>query len=257
MRFHRNDPYYATMTVAATEASFTLDFFERDGHRRPSPEARSELDRLVLEKASSAVGLDSAELRLSAVCAHHGPGDHGKPCVVGPTGARLDIFDFSISHCEGLTAVATSRDGWVGVDLERILDVEMGWEIACSAFTDLERRTLRHARDVAVTATRIWTRKEAVTKAIGTGVTTDFHKLQVGPEEGVEWPSVVAVGSLTAAVGNFMGDNDLVGAVAVVSHGHQARRVQALWMPRVPFADANSRTVRSSSYPASAGHRVS
>jgi 4'-phosphopantetheinyl transferase len=92
----------------------------------------------------------------------------GKPLLSGP----YDTLHFNLSHCDGLALVALSNDGPVGIDLEPIaraidlLDCENAFchpdEIAA-----LPEKTSERAHQLL----RIWTAKEAMLKALGTGLT--------------------------------------------------------------------------------------
>jgi 4'-phosphopantetheinyl transferase len=82
--------------------------------------------------------------------------------------------DISLSHGGGWIAVAASRAGRVGVDVEAVRDVspalarrclspaEVGWMESAPGARDRQERFLR-----------LWTAKEAYLKAIGTGLGVD------------------------------------------------------------------------------------
>lgn len=92
----------------------------------------------------------------------------GKPALKGRDAARLA---FSVSRTDGLAAFAFAWDCRVGVDVERRID---GLDIAGigrGIFSRLEERTLGAARDdPSARVLRVWTRKEALLKALGTGL---------------------------------------------------------------------------------------
>ena len=91
----------------------------------------------------------------------------GKPYVAAPAGAPA----FSLSHSHGTMALALSSDGFPGIDIEMVAPLLE--DIAPVAFTGREQRTLEEmpigvAREEA--ALRLWTCKEAVLKATGSGL---------------------------------------------------------------------------------------
>ncbi len=105
-------------------------------------------------------------------------GPHGKPHLASPAGTGLE---FSYSDAEQVALLAVSRAGPIGVDIEpvhRAVEVE---EIAATRFAPREREVvLAAAGDARVDAFfRIWTRKEAVLKAIGAGLAFGLAAIDV------------------------------------------------------------------------------
>lgn len=105
---------------------------------------------------------------------------YGKPILAPP----FDALHFNLSHCSDLAVVALGIDGPVGIDLEKI-DRAMDLLECESTFChpvetrNLPDETIPRARQLL----RIWTAKEAVLKALGTGlshppeiVRIDFRK---------------------------------------------------------------------------------
>ncbi|WP_108882299.1 4'-phosphopantetheinyl transferase superfamily protein [Anderseniella sp. Alg231-50] len=103
-------------------------------------------------------------------------GDCGKPAV------RPDMPDirFSISHADGLVAVATSLTAEVGVDLERVSGTQ-DTDPALDQLTAREKAWLqRHGDDETWQAfLELWTAKEAVSKAAGLGCGVDFRDIEI------------------------------------------------------------------------------
>ncbi|HWS39447.1 MAG TPA: beta-ketoacyl synthase N-terminal-like domain-containing protein [Actinoplanes sp.] len=90
-------------------------------------------------------------------------GNHpdGRPWARGPGG---EPFHVSLAHSGPLAVAVASRDAPVGIDLEPVVDRP----IAGVALTAAERELI--ATGDAETLTRLWTAKEAVAKATGTGL---------------------------------------------------------------------------------------
>lgn len=122
------------------------------------------LARLVIGER---LGRDPAALSFDRTCTHCGDQRHGKP-VVETTGPGLD---FSLSHAGGLVVVAVS-DRAVGVDVE---DATAGEQPLAPALTERERATCLSYADFA----RLWTRKEAVLKAVGKGLAIHPRRIEI------------------------------------------------------------------------------
>jgi 4'-phosphopantetheinyl transferase len=92
----------------------------------------------------------------------------GKPVLQGPDAERLA---FSVSHTDGMALLAFAWDCCVGVDVEQRID---GLDIAGvgrGIFSAIEEETIDGARpDPAASLLSIWTRKEALLKALGPGL---------------------------------------------------------------------------------------
>ena len=97
--------------------------------------------------------------------------EHGKPYLEGGP-------YFSISHCKAGIAVAID-DQPIGIDIE----------IIRHANEDLIERTMNEQERVGMddrTFTRLWTQKEAIVKAEGTGIMS-FEQLQKTLMESGKW----------------------------------------------------------------------
>jgi 4'-phosphopantetheinyl transferase len=101
--------------------------------------------------------------------------EFGKPRLAGDGQAH-----FNLSHCEERAVLAIS-DAEVGIDLERDRPIE---------HVDLAKRYFHPNEVVAITASRdeaeqrrafflVWTLKEAVVKALGTGLSTPLDSFEV------------------------------------------------------------------------------
>jgi 4'-phosphopantetheinyl transferase len=114
-----------------------------------------------------------------------GSGMHGKPFVAVPSSS----LEFNLSHSGdyALLALATGRP--VGVDIERIADLEHD-SVARQFFSAAEAAKL-HGVDggrKAAAFAACWTRKEAYLKASGAGVTAGLDHFDVAllPDEPVQ-----------------------------------------------------------------------
>ncbi|MFI8965354.1 4'-phosphopantetheinyl transferase family protein [Streptomyces sp. NPDC053493] len=130
--------------------------------------------RLFLKSAAGAVlGAGPRELELA-----YKPG--GRPYLRG-----IDQLDVGLSHTEGLLVVGLTRFGRIGVDTEpadrRML--ELGTEAMACTPHELEalERVPAERRDRELV--RLWTLKEAYSKAIGQGLRFRFTEFGFGPED--------------------------------------------------------------------------
>ena len=99
-------------------------------------------------------------------------GVHGKPALArGSTKAPLW---FSVAHCDDLLLVALSREGDVGVDVERTRPIDCWERVADRTLAPAERAHLLRAVERGEDADRVflrhWCRVEAELKAIGCGI---------------------------------------------------------------------------------------
>ncbi len=100
------------------------------------------------------------------------PDPGGKPRISGPC-ERVGLR-FSLSHTQGLLALAVSRGCEVGVDVERLEPHADFDGLAEVAFAPSERDAVRAAppEERPATFVRLWTAKEAFLKAQGLGLGT-------------------------------------------------------------------------------------
>ena len=101
-------------------------------------------------------------------------GRHGKPYLPGGP-------SFNVSHSVEFLAVAVADEGRVGVDVERLRPVRRSDRVAARRFAPSEQAWLGatglRERDAAFL--RIWTRKEAFAKALGSGLATPYRSFSV------------------------------------------------------------------------------
>ena len=125
--------------------------------------------RRVLELGT---GLPAATIPLST--------EEGEAPKLAPLAHRPPLH-LSLSHCASHVAVAISPLCPVGVDVEHISSAQGGAEIAANFFSSSEQRDL-----VQVTSSsydhrflRLWTAKEALSKALGLGLNLPFDSFSV------------------------------------------------------------------------------
>lgn len=85
---------------------------------------------------------------------------------------------FSLSHVNGLVAIAVSRTAEIGVDVEHLgrrIDRDL---VADRVFTSREAAWFRSGPDPAARFATLWTLKEAYSKARGEGLSMDFRQIE-------------------------------------------------------------------------------
>ncbi|MFY9933941.1 MAG: 4'-phosphopantetheinyl transferase superfamily protein [Streptosporangiaceae bacterium] len=191
------DVWWAHKLDASDRHAGLLDDTERQRLER----YRSEEDRqrfltgCALAKTVLAryTGQPAAGIHFDRTCGQCGR-PHGKPVLAGGGPAH------SVSHSGDLVAVAVARDP-VGVDVEQ-LDSRRQAAGNVSDPDALARMVLSGAERAALAAIRpsgrareflvAWTRKEAVTKATGDGLSVAFSDVVVaadhGPPRVLSWP---------------------------------------------------------------------
>jgi 4'-phosphopantetheinyl transferase len=134
---------------------------------------------------------------------------HGRPRLPG-TGLHV-----SISHSGTTVAVAVSGAGAVGVDVQQVKDDSVD-ELSPLVLAETEARHITVARDFFT----YWTRKEALVRATGDGVTVPLSEVVVTPP-GTP-PRLLGYprqGELAAQLRDLSPDLGYVGALAVLSPG--------------------------------------
>jgi 4'-phosphopantetheinyl transferase len=96
-------------------------------------------------------------------------GEHGKPAIAG----RPDIH-FNLSHCREAVVCAVA-DCPVGIDVESIRDFSES--LVDYTMNAREVAQIRQAADPRREFIRLWTRKEAVLKLSGRGISNDIKNV--------------------------------------------------------------------------------
>lgn len=157
--------------------------------------ARDLLRAAVAERA----GCESSAVDVARLCPECASADHGRPVVVSPTARPWRV---SLSRARGLVAVAVTEGCDVGIDVE---------EVARTSFAGFPAVALHPQERDGTPAERglIWTRKEALLKATGTGLGTDPRSIRVSPpdepprvEGGLDAPAGQRISLHTVSVPN-------------------------------------------------------
>ena len=153
-----------------------LDGHERDRlhrFRRPADQARylaaHALVRLVL---ADDAGRPADALVFDRTC--RCGAQHGKPVLPGGPG-------FSLTHAGDLVGVAVHPGGAVGLDVEQVRELT---DLAAMVAHVCSPQETAPDADAFFT---LWTRKEALLKAVGTGLATPMSAITLGPAGVLGW----------------------------------------------------------------------
>lgn len=98
--------------------------------------------------------------------------EKGKPYVTGH-----DDIDFNISHTKGMILCSVTDTGKVGVDVEKIRPIK--YNIMKRCFNPEEISYVEQIPSSDQKFFEIWTKKEAYTKYLGTGLTIDITAINM------------------------------------------------------------------------------
>ncbi|WP_280719346.1 4'-phosphopantetheinyl transferase superfamily protein [Kitasatospora sp. MAP5-34] len=145
-----------------------------DRMRHPQVRARFAASRLMLKHTACAViGEEPQALELAYKLG-------GRPYLRG-----YEQLDISLSHTADVLVVGLTRRGWIGVDAELMDRQMLGRGTEPQMCTPYERTALERVpedrRNSALV--RLWTLKEAYSKAIGQGMRFRFTEFGFGPQD--------------------------------------------------------------------------
>ncbi|MGX2996431.1 4'-phosphopantetheinyl transferase family protein [Streptomyces sp. JNUCC 64] len=148
----------------------------------PSDRARFASARALVRTAMGrATGVAPGLVPFDRKCRYCG-GPHGKPRVPGAT------TRFSLSHSGGLVGLALAEGAEPGIDVERISARRVG-RLAPRVLSARELRDLEAVPSGERSAAyhTYWTRKEAILKAVGRGISSSLRGISVsGPDAPAE-----------------------------------------------------------------------
>ena len=96
-------------------------------------------------------------------------GEHGKPFL-----KNYPNWYFNISHCKNAVCCVLSQEE-VGIDIEEIKEYKES--LAAYVSNDSELNALHNSDNQADDFYKLWTRKEAVFKLLGSGITNDIKNV--------------------------------------------------------------------------------
>jgi 4'-phosphopantetheinyl transferase len=181
----RCEVWWARPAVETPRLIALLDDIERDRHdayRQTVDRARFLTGRVVAKAAlGTALGIDPAAVRLDSTCPDCGR-THGKPYVIAPSGYDRPLPEMSISHSGNLVGVAMTPGLPVGLDVEQERDIEVDGLVRMTlSATELTSWGAVPGPDRDAAFFTYWSRKEAILKATGRGLSIGMTKITVTP----------------------------------------------------------------------------
>jgi 4'-phosphopantetheinyl transferase len=158
---------------------------------------------------------------------------HGKPSLANNQRGKIE---FNLSHSEDLAVVAVSFGPILGVDVEQVREMPDWPQMASQFFSHAEIAAIERAplAEKSTMFLRLWTRKEALLKAIGTGLQDDLSCFCTAADDldqanvihVPELPDVECTGAFTLSSFECEG---FVGALAVCGSVSSVRQVRWVW----------------------------
>jgi 4'-phosphopantetheinyl transferase len=135
----------------------------RFDHDRAAYLAAHALTRIV---AGGLMGIAPRQVRFETTCVNCGSAAHGKPRLPG------SALEFSLTHSRGRVGVAFAHGLPVGLDVEDVTASRQGGALALTVLAPAEQAALAALPENRQSDgfLRYWTRKEAVLKATGFGL---------------------------------------------------------------------------------------
>lgn len=166
------------------------------------------------------LGEEPRDVAIERHCVRCGSSDHGKPRLADTSAG----VHFSLAHSGPHVVLAVSRAGPVGIDVERLKPNVDYRRLVRNTLTADEAGVFLAAGGRPLDFLRTWVRKEAVTKAVGTGIATPFATFAVsGPAQPatlLTWPDDASLVDRTT-LRDLPGDPDRPAAVAVLARDAQ------------------------------------
>ncbi|WP_114853647.1 4'-phosphopantetheinyl transferase superfamily protein [Brachybacterium sp. YJGR34] len=141
--------------------------------------SEEDADAVLRTRVAALLALPAAEVLVGRSCPRCGSSGHGRPWARA-RGARTEV-PVSLSRCGPHLLTAVAPTGRLGVDLESVAAVARGWDEELVLHPS-ERGVARSPRERAA----LWARKEAILKALGTGLTTEMSSLREDDAEIVD-----------------------------------------------------------------------
>lgn len=171
---------------------YTSSDTERAGRfTRGEDRDRSLVAAALLRRAvASVTGELPSQIRVSRWCRScQSLGNHGRPVTLTRLGTICADMHLSASHAGDVVLSAVSTSAVVGVDVELTGGVQFaGFDNFVLSPGERERLLSIDCSRRDVRRTETWTRKEAVLKATGHGLTVDLRKLDIDGLKVLTWP---------------------------------------------------------------------
>ena len=147
--------------------------------------ARAERFRFERDRAEYIVSRGTLRTLLASYVAspprdlHFEYSEYGRPSLPLPSTQRT--LEFNVAHSGEVVLLAFAHDRRIGIDVEKVRRDFQTSEVAERFFSAAEREALRRLpeQDRHEAFFRCWTRKEALIKALGEGLSHPLHQFDV------------------------------------------------------------------------------
>lgn len=152
---------------------------------------------------------------------------------------------FSISHADGFSVVAIAPNTTVGIDAEKVDRERLKHlPLECLSSNEQDRLNARPRDDRYYDFFRLWTLKEAYTKALGEGLSRDFGELEFNldttPDAPAEGPDVAEDENYELLTLKYFEFNHLLAICLLdVAGGGKAQPTKNLYLVEATAADAH------------------
>lgn len=162
--------------------------FERDRRRFVVARAR------LRQQLAARIGIRPKDVELAY-------GKNGKPSL------KHNGWHFNVSHCDDVALFAFSKESEIGVDLEAIRPIRDADAIAAQFFSPRENQAYAALapHDKPLGFLHCWTRKEALVKGIGEGLSLPLERFDVAHAPGWRLHSFFPLPGFIAAVASHHG----------------------------------------------------
>lgn len=170
---------YATRIGGGVQAESAATLLSRDELERARSFVRSSDQLHFIESHAFLRRILAGYARVDPADIRFEHGRWGKPRMSGSQGSRR--VEFSLSHSRGVVIVGVTVGQAIGIDVELVRRIDDCEALARRFFAPREYRDLCALPEPARSSAffRCWTRKEAVIKALGTGMSTPLDSFAV------------------------------------------------------------------------------
>lgn len=129
-----------------------------------------------------------------------------KPALA--TTSESKDLSFNLSHSNGFALYAVTSHRNIGIDIEHINDDVLAWEIARKFFSKTEISLLKaiDKNEMHELFFQYWTRKEAILKARGDGISFPMEKVEVSSISGSNFSQITLPGDESESMHLYVQD---------------------------------------------------
>jgi 4'-phosphopantetheinyl transferase len=202
-----------------------LAYIRRDGHE--CLDAQPGVPGAPVAQGAACSGGHQGRQDARAANLRFALGPHGKPALAAPWAA--DGLEFNLAHSEDHVLFGVARNRRLGVDVEVLRPMPEALDLARSHFTPAEARGLALLPDEQRSAAflAVWTRKEALLKATGEGITRSLGAVVVPLAPEISPQTIqYGEGGIKWTLESFRPTAEAIAALAVEASAYQLQCLQ-------------------------------